>query len=557
MPGSETQFKTDSPKQRGRHPTSEAATQAAGLDAVAAGLEQWTGSDFSQATFQRHAALLGDGRLSRPANTGQRVRIVQQLQRDYGNQYVQRLIKQVKASRETSRQNTPRPQLGPHSQEDESQLSIRNSRLSETGGLENLDARDLAGVVEQTSQADTASRLSRASEKIEQNILAPVNQPGTVVQRQEDEGEYPGFWEAWAKAIEEIPSYMADHIDSILKEMDPLFEDLSEGNLYFNQITEAYSELWFLKLELRQMEGDSKTTEDQRTRAHKYYQQWLSAQEGLEAANLRRTKDILRQAAEADELLKIQLTYAYSDIYHAGKEPGDVKVGSSNMKDLAAKGVDLLKAINEADALVTGRNVAPVIPVLDKALAIVNLITGWKVTSDLASESQEGMKALQNAISAATTVLGLAGFGKFLPLFAYIGPLLDGIAKGWDRIVGKLREKNRMWWQARDVMGEDLPHGEEEPGGREVFNYMKKVFEESSPLKGKPSGGVVEFFDKNRQMFSDTAKQVMGKSWGGIPTESSWLFWEEVDADKLNGWVFYNREMTWRLIYGRGMELPN
>ena len=58
-------------------------------------------SGFSQGTFESHAALLGDSRLSRPANARVRIQIAQQLQRDYGNQYVQRLVKHI------SRQRTP------------------------------------------------------------------------------------------------------------------------------------------------------------------------------------------------------------------------------------------------------------------------------------------------------------------------------------------------------------------------------------------------------------------------------------------------------------------
>ena len=50
-------------------------------------------SDFSQRTFERHAALLADPRLSRRMYASQRSAIVMQLQRDYGNRYVQRLVK--------------------------------------------------------------------------------------------------------------------------------------------------------------------------------------------------------------------------------------------------------------------------------------------------------------------------------------------------------------------------------------------------------------------------------------------------------------------------------
>ena len=45
--------------------------------------------------FERHASLLGDHRMSHPANAGRRADIVMQIQRDYGNSYVQRLVDHI------------------------------------------------------------------------------------------------------------------------------------------------------------------------------------------------------------------------------------------------------------------------------------------------------------------------------------------------------------------------------------------------------------------------------------------------------------------------------
>lgn len=56
-------------------------------------------SDFSQRTFERHAALLGDSRMSHRMYRQQRAAIVMQLQRDYGNRYVQRLVKHISQKR--------------------------------------------------------------------------------------------------------------------------------------------------------------------------------------------------------------------------------------------------------------------------------------------------------------------------------------------------------------------------------------------------------------------------------------------------------------------------
>jgi hypothetical protein len=56
------------------------------------------GSDFSQDTFDRHAAPLGDSRMAQPMYSAQRAAIVRQLQREYGNIYVQRLVNRIKGS---------------------------------------------------------------------------------------------------------------------------------------------------------------------------------------------------------------------------------------------------------------------------------------------------------------------------------------------------------------------------------------------------------------------------------------------------------------------------
>jgi hypothetical protein len=57
------------------------------------------GSDYGAETFERHAALLGDARLSQPVYARHRDAIVRQMQRQYGNGYVLRVVDQVQRSR--------------------------------------------------------------------------------------------------------------------------------------------------------------------------------------------------------------------------------------------------------------------------------------------------------------------------------------------------------------------------------------------------------------------------------------------------------------------------
>jgi hypothetical protein len=58
------------------------------------GHEETTGlKNIDAASLESHASLLSDARLSHPANAGERAQILSELQRSYGNAYVQRLLR--------------------------------------------------------------------------------------------------------------------------------------------------------------------------------------------------------------------------------------------------------------------------------------------------------------------------------------------------------------------------------------------------------------------------------------------------------------------------------
>ena len=65
--------------------------------------------EFSQATFERHAALLSDPQLSHPLNATVKAQVVRKLQSDHGNQYVQRLVNHITAKREVQTKRVQRP----------------------------------------------------------------------------------------------------------------------------------------------------------------------------------------------------------------------------------------------------------------------------------------------------------------------------------------------------------------------------------------------------------------------------------------------------------------
>ena len=394
-------------------------------------------------------------------------------------------------------------------------------------------------------------------------LLAQGTVPATGVpflQRQEedDEGEAVTLREqvveAYSDAVMTHPPLMVMHLRGVLREVRSLFSGMEPGLPFFDRVEGVYWDLGRLILQLRQMPEGQEVTAGQQERAMVLVEEWNSIQADIAAHNARQARSELARARDATAALRSDLLYAYREASAAGETPEEVEIGGGTLKTLVENTNDLLQAINEADANISGRSVTPLIPVLNKTRSVVSLIGGWKVTSGLAAESQKEIAALQNAWSLSTTLVGLAGFGKFLPFFGHIGPLLDNIAAGWAPVVSALQEKNRISWQAREVMGKELPHPEAEPGGKEVFNYMIAVFHASEPLRGEPTDPVVKFFAKNQEAFNWAATEVMGNSWAEMPTESSWIFWENVDPDRLNEWVHDNREMVWKMIYGRGMD---
>ncbi|MCI0771337.1 MAG: DUF4157 domain-containing protein, partial [Chloroflexi bacterium] len=64
--------------------------------------------ELKQSTFEQHAALLGDSRMSEPANAGVKTLIVQRLQGTHGNRYVQRLVDHISSTPEHSSERVRR-----------------------------------------------------------------------------------------------------------------------------------------------------------------------------------------------------------------------------------------------------------------------------------------------------------------------------------------------------------------------------------------------------------------------------------------------------------------
>ena len=89
-------------------------------------------NDFGDSAFERHAVLLGDSRMSHPMYAREKAGIVQQLQRDYGNHYVRRLVKHI--SRRRSEAIQTKLTVGPAGDQRQDVLYYRLAE-SDVGGV--------------------------------------------------------------------------------------------------------------------------------------------------------------------------------------------------------------------------------------------------------------------------------------------------------------------------------------------------------------------------------------------------------------------------------------
>ena len=88
-------------QERKRRPEPPVQEQAQGLGGEAVALGQMVGDSVMELPVERHAALLGDPRFAHPANAVQRARMVSELQRKYGNTYVQRMVNHIQMESNT------------------------------------------------------------------------------------------------------------------------------------------------------------------------------------------------------------------------------------------------------------------------------------------------------------------------------------------------------------------------------------------------------------------------------------------------------------------------
>lgn len=185
---------------------------------------------------------------------------------------------------------------------------------------------------------------------------------------------------------------------------------------------------------------------------------------------------------------------------------------------------------------------------LGRGLSALNIVLTIADRSKKATEAEQGMKDLSDAVNISTdliTVSGLSAPPHFsLYTTLYLKPALKVISKQIGVLVENLSDVNRT---AVEVTG-DLMYPNAEPGGQEMFDLMVKVMhaDDESGFPALPSG-VKEYLFEHREKLSTGAE-------ADVPTEGSW-FWKKLDGAAGRRWLFANRQRVWAMFYG-SMKVP-
>jgi len=192
---------------------------------------------------------------------------------------------------------------------------------------------------------------------------------------------------------------------------------------------------------------------------------------------------------------------------------------------------------------------------LGNAMSVVNYLAGLgDEVPGLASPTEQALGHLTRAYNTASTLTSLLGLSvpMYGVLTAHIGPALTAISQCWSHVEDQMRHENDIWYE---LYGEEVVNWSVEPGGRAVHDYLAQVFQASGPGGVPPiPDGVGQFFLDNRAILN-AAMRAMGEQ--EMPTERVlWILWHRIQRERFKAWIFANREMVWRLIYGTRRRLP-
>ena len=175
---------------------------------------------------------------------------------------------------------------------------------------------------------------------------------------------------------------------------------------------------------------------------------------------------------------------------------------------------------------------------LEGALNILHGGEGSTEVDKEISKATSGLKATEAVGS--LTAIGATGAAYV----AYFGVILTVGEKCLEVAGVIIREHNHELNKLDIYLGNyDSVDWSVEPGGRETFDFMRKVMRARSALDLPDAmpHKVDELLVESRKEFGEgTGEEVPTKGW----------IWKHTDEEKAKYWLFKNRNNVWRLLYG-------
>lgn len=188
-----------------------------------------------------------------------------------------------------------------------------------------------------------------------------------------------------------------------------------------------------------------------------------------------------------------------------------------------------------------------VVPLAGAVQSLVNLVTGWAETGNMASDFQADAARVQNTLNTAFTAAGLVetgaglagvtlgNLGPVLMVLNYIPQALSLIGRVTAIVGGHVQELNRATAAGYGACDPSMTF-EAEPGGEAVGRYMCALF---LHRPRRMSDEVASFFEDNEELFNNIIQGVYGRQPMPAP-----------DSIGFDVWLVRNRHLVWEVIYG-------
>jgi hypothetical protein len=186
---------------------------------------------------------------------------------------------------------------------------------------------------------------------------------------------------------------------------------------------------------------------------------------------------------------------------------------------------------------------------LGRGLTVINIALTIADRSKRATDVEQGMKDLNDAVNISTDLASLSPVSLpphvSLMTTLWIKPALKVITKQISMLVEQLSDINRT---SVAVTG-DLMYPEAEPGGQAMFDLMVAVMHASD------ASGVPEIRGRVEAYLYDHREKLEAGAEESVPT-SGWWFWEDLDSKRARTWLFSHRQRVWAMFYG-SMQVPS